>query len=193
MALGNSDFYGTSPAELDENVPVTRDYSTAKSDLGANIGIGWEVNVTLELSWDVPLYKNAIAARDVATTPRDPREGPLHHLHLPGEKGHRQHHVPEPQLHLCARGRLPVLPHLTSRPSNSPRVKRATTPSTTTPSPTSSPRTNPYFNENPSSIKRFIDGWTLWYQWYHAGDGKYGGLGNPIIPTIDPTIPQVYI
>ena len=45
--LGNFDYFGLSPEELYERVPVTRDYEQTQSD--ANVGLGLAVKV--RLSW----------------------------------------------------------------------------------------------------------------------------------------------
>ena len=43
IAIGNFDYFGLSPEELYEQVPVTRDYEQTRSDEALNLGIGIKV------------------------------------------------------------------------------------------------------------------------------------------------------
>ena len=50
-----------------------------------------------------------------------------------------------------------------------------------------------FWRDAPQDWIQFFSSNNILYEWYHAGDGVYGGAGNPPLIQLDPTIEQLYI
>ena len=178
FAVGNFDFLGLGVEELYERVPVTRDYEQTSSSVGRSLGIGVKENITVETFWDAPVAKSKLSAGGGTRYAVFVRDGVDNIMYPQAEITY----VPEGEWRPF---RVSEVVELIKWDDGQWEFNYHNLQLVLS--------TDPYFHENRGAIFRYVEGASASYEWYHAGDGVTGGVGNPPMIQIDPTIQQVYV